>query len=390
MDIVESFLAMGWSVRLLSTDLFEHGRWTDSSIAALAAKGVECRIFQQRSPGDHRRERWEARLDRWGIRKSDPFANPHLCPPSLLSWFEREVMSQATDLVLVTFVWWTPLGGILSKLRVPRILEIQDLVTLNARQAAPLEAAMGWRWREAGDLPPHLLAESATQVADAERGEYRALSKWPAISSISGVESLRIAAACPGSKVVHVPSAMDLPERTSNLEGLPVFPTGPNLFNLQGLHLLAAQVMPRILSGCPDAQVRITGHCCGHVGASKGLELSGFVDDFPGLLRDSRFLVSPVRGGTGLQLKILEGMAFGLPAVTLPGPFQEVPVTDGVDGFRASGTDEFADACLRLWHDKSLRIRMGEAARESVRDRHSRDRQIIALGELIRIAGISG
>jgi glycosyltransferase involved in cell wall biosynthesis len=317
----------------------------------------------------------------------DPFADPHLCPPSLHNWFRRELEGSRPDLALVNYAWWTPLGQILAKMGIPRILEIHDLVTLNARLSEPLQQILGWEPRAAGDVPDAVFAPSPLGL-EADAAEYRVLAKWPVISSISAAEAARVASACPGSRVVHVPPAVDLPERTSSLDGAALFPTGPNLFNLQGIHLLASRILPRVLAAHDDFVVDISGHCCASVRQAPGVRPLGFVSDFAGLLSGARFLVSPVRGGTGLQLKVLEGMAAGVPAICLPGPYQEVPVFDGIDGVRAESVEAFADGCARLWSDVTERRRLGEAARAAVAERHSRSAQLGAMRNLVVAAGL--
>jgi len=387
MDLLEGFVAMGWDVCLFSTDLFEHGRWSADSATGLAARGIRCSVHPGRDAGDERAERWAGRLRRWGLSRPDPFADPHLCPPSLRSWFRRGIEKERPDLALVNYAWWTPLGQILSKMGIPRILEIHDLVTLNSRLAAPLQQGLGWDARLAGAVDEVVFAPPVPGL-EADAAEYRVLSGWPVVSSISRAEAVRVSAACPGSRVVHVPPAVDLPERVSSLDGAALFPTGPNLFNLQGVHLLAGRILPRVLAGRGDFAVEVSGHCCSSVREVPGLRLLGFVPDFAELLSRSRFLVSPVRGGTGLQLKVLEGMAAGVPAVCLPGPYQEVPVVDGEDGIRADSVEAFADACARMWGDRAERRRLGEGARAAVAERHSRQAQLGAMRRLVEAAGL--
>ena len=75
------------------------------------------------------------------------------------------------------------------------------------------------------------------------------------------------------------------------------------------------------------------------------------------------------RGKCGL--KLLQYMALGLPAVASPiGVNQEI-ISDGENGFLASTQEEWYATLLRLCRDVQLRVRIGQAARKTVKSEYS-------------------
>jgi glycosyltransferase involved in cell wall biosynthesis len=75
------------------------------------------------------------------------------------------------------------------------------------------------------------------------------------------------------------------------------------------------------------------------------------------------------RGKCGL--KLLQYMALGLPAVASPiGVNQEI-ISDGENGFLASTQEEWYATLLRLCRDVQLRVRIGQAARKTVKSKYS-------------------
>ena len=71
------------------------------------------------------------------------------------------------------------------------------------------------------------------------------------------------------------------------------------------------------------------------------------------------------------SLKVLEYMACGVPAVATK--FGEMPyiITDGVDGFVASATEEWVEKIERLMEDSKLRESMGRAGQQRVKEGYS-------------------
>lgn len=80
----------------------------------------------------------------------------------------------------------------------------------------------------------------------------------------------------------------------------------------------------------------------------------------------------------GFPYSVLEAMSAGLPIIsTRVGGIPEM-ITDGTDGLLVDAGDarRLADSMLKLYDDENLRIRLGNAARQSARDRFSINQMI--------------
>jgi glycosyltransferase involved in cell wall biosynthesis len=90
-------------------------------------------------------------------------------------------------------------------------------------------------------------------------------------------------------------------------------------------------------------------------------------------------------------MSLLEAMAAGLPVVaTEVGGIPDV-VTDGVNGFlfRPGDIATLERLLRRLMHDPQLRMRIGTAARETVRLRFSAERVFAQLDEIYAALGLA-
>jgi glycosyltransferase involved in cell wall biosynthesis len=109
-------------------------------------------------------------------------------------------------------------------------------------------------------------------------------------------------------------------------------------------------------------------------GIGDRVELPGWVggDTVAQLLSEADVLVLPSLA-ENLPVSVIEGMAAGLAVVTTPVGAVEDIITDGVTGLLVPpGTvDELTDALTRVVEDKSLRDRLGTAARAFHRERLS-------------------
>jgi glycosyltransferase involved in cell wall biosynthesis len=221
------------------------------------------------------------------------------------------------------------------------------------------------------------------------RNEYGFSSKL----FISEVDAARVSGACPKS-VLPVPMQPG-PRPSLNLSGplvilwLGSFDWPPNL---EGLRWFLDRVWPGLSR---DEGPRFELHIVGSnppsdvsAARTESVHVHGYVDDISDLKRRSDVLIAPLFSGSGVRVKVAEGLAAGLPVVATPKGMEGLTAVPGRDLLLADNAEAFASALLRLASEPELRRRLSDAAQDYVRSTHApemvarikRDALLSALG----------
>ena len=82
---------------------------------------------------------------------------------------------------------------------------------------------------------------------------------------------------------------------------------------------------------------------------------------------DKQVMVVPLFEGSGLRMKIIEGMSMGKCIVATPAAAEGIEYSDGKDIFISSDENSFAGWIMRLLGDPGLRMNTALNAMENVR-----------------------
>jgi glycosyltransferase involved in cell wall biosynthesis len=102
-----------------------------------------------------------------------------------------------------------------------------------------------------------------------------------------------------------------------------------------------------------------------------GVELTGKVPDVGAVIRDCFAGVCSVRIGAGVQNKLLEYMALGLPTVTTSIGLEGVGAKDGRELWVADNPEEFALRLMFIWEDHAAANAIAANARSYVEENHA-------------------
>jgi sugar transferase (PEP-CTERM/EpsH1 system associated) len=160
--------------------------------------------------------------------------------------------------------------------------------------------------------------------------------------------------------------------------------------NVDGAVWFCRDVWPRIRAEVSDATFTICGSSptpdVTALGRLPGVTVTGAVPGVEPYLAKASVGVIPVRIARGVQNKLLEAMAAGLPTVTTAAAGAGVEAADGRDLFIADDPAAFATAVVRLLTDGRLRERVGRAARAAVEVPYGWDRTLARLDEILEEA----
>lgn len=104
--------------------------------------------------------------------------------------------------------------------------------------------------------------------------------------------------------------------------------------------------------------------------AFPGVEVTGTVADIAAAVADARVGVCPVRIGAGVQNKVLEYMALGLPTITSSVGLEGFAAEPGKHLLVADSVDDYCRHLTALWTSEAMRADFSRAGREYVQVHH--------------------
>lgn len=175
-------------------------------------------------------------------------------------------------------------------------------------------------------------------------------------------------------KIKKIPLAAPANYLNNFYDSAPLFIMDDDTFNLQGYVFFMTEVLPLIISQKPDFTLRITGQGAETIQDTSHVKKTTYVKDYKHEYSSASFIISPIIGSVGQQMKIVEAMANGVAGVTLSNTIDVFPIKHGKNGFIAKNASEFAEFVLKLYMDNSLCRRTGSNARNTVSDFFNSDK----------------
>jgi len=145
--------------------------------------------------------------------------------------------------------------------------------------------------------------------------------------------------------------------------------------SLDGLLWFLRDVLPLIVAKRPDAEVDVVGaNPPEEILASSKRDLRirvhGYVADPTSILESAAVMVVPLRAGGGMRVRILNGLAHGVPIVSTTIGCEGIAVESGRDLLIADSPVAFADSVLQLLDDRELGASMSRAGRRLIEERY--------------------
>ena len=101
--------------------------------------------------------------------------------------------------------------------------------------------------------------------------------------------------------------------------------------------------------------------------ANDRVEVTGFVKDLSVYYDKATLVVAPLRFGAGTQNKVLEAMAMGVPVVSRNIGFNGLNIKTGDGVILSTETEDFAQQCIQLLENETLRKTVGEKGKEVIK-----------------------
>lgn len=171
-------------------------------------------------------------------------------------------------------------------------------------------------------------------------------------------------------------------------DGRTVIFIGKNIahYNVDGIRYFVQQIYPIVRSRRPEAQFKVIGQIRKKFAEElrrQGVVVTGPVDSVVDAARSASVAVCPLRIGAGVQNKLLEYMALGVPAITSEVGLEGLHAVPDLHLLTASTPSDWANKVCGLLEDKDRAATIAMEARRFVEAEHSWPQLISQVGNAI-------
>jgi sugar transferase (PEP-CTERM/EpsH1 system associated) len=289
-------------------------------------------------------------LHRWPQRFRAA-VNMLFCKPWTLGYFENpemhavlagELSQNSFDLVFAYSSSMAPYARSLAGL--PKIIDFVDSDASKWRQYAEMRS-----------LPSKLLYDF--EWRSLKQYEAEAISDFDYSVFVSRREAGHLSGYTDSRKVGFIPNGVDLdyfealPQRTSHKSI--IFTGAMDYFpNIDAVNFFARKVLPIVRLAVPDARFFIVGSNPSRqvriLKSLPGVTVTGTVEDVRPYFADARVAVVPVKISQGIQNKILEALASGLPVVGTKAALDGMASTKDLPVVEANDAQAFAENVIKF------------------------------------------
>jgi glycosyltransferase involved in cell wall biosynthesis len=224
--------------------------------------------------------------------------------------------------------------------------------------------------------PPFLLSKLLTGLA-----ERRLLRRLPAVRTLTSRLEGAVRGINPRLMTYTVPISLDasLYElQEERADSAPVIGFVGSMHWYPGYLAavrLITRIFPKVRAARPDARLLLAGWNARHVlrdyVALPGVEIVGDVPDAELYFKRLRVLAYPVPRGSGMMVKVLEALAYGVPVVTTSEGMEGIAAVNGVSALIADDDDTLVDAIVELLGNRDLRCSVRRNGRSLVERQYS-------------------
>lgn len=262
---------------------------------------------------------------------------------------------------------------------VPRIMQFHDLDLLKwAQYAGRSNIFLRWIYRI-----------EAERLLAYERSIARRFSHALVCTAAERHDFERL---FPGIAVSLVGNGVDLdyyrPSGARKQPGSIVFTGVMDYFpNVDAVAWFCDQILPAVQAQIPQAHLTICGNrpnaAVWRLAKRRGVTVTGWVPDTRPHLDAAEVFAAPLRVARGVQNKLLEALAMGLPCVASSAAWRGTVVPQGAGILVSDDAAEFAELVIHLLRDSAFRTEMADKARAAAEANYRWDDQMAALDRAI-------
>ena len=149
--------------------------------------------------------------------------------------------------------------------------------------------------------------------------------------------------------------------------------------NQQAMHWFLKEVWPGVIAEVPSAKFYLAGRGMSdsfNQYISDSVKIIGEVDDAVTFMQQKQLMIVPLFAGSGIRVKILEGMALGKAILTTSLGVQGIDGEDGVHYSVANNSADFVKGIIKLLKQPQLMAEMSKEARKLAAEKYDNTKVI--------------
>jgi len=308
-----------------------------------------------------------------GLLGNEPLTLPYYRHAGLQDWVDRTLREQQIDAALI-------FSSVMASFveRAPQIRQLVDFVDVDSlkwgQYAANHRWPMSWLYRREGR---RLLAFERAVAIRAERSFFVTQGEADLFRGLAPESAGKVEAMCNGVDADFFSPRKELSTPFRVDERAVVFTGAMDYWpNIDAVSWFAADILPRLRQNWPDLRFYIVGRsptAAVQALAGEHVVVSGTVPDVRPYLQHAAVVVAPLRLARGVQNKVLEAMAMGLPVVASRECSTAIDAVPERDFLTAGTVPEYVSQIEALLREPARSAAIGIAARRQVLARYSWD-----------------
>lgn len=277
---------------------------------------------------------------RWTYRSRRLWENlngrlPGFITRELRAAFRKLIDSYDYEFIVINYAYW---ANLISETRastnVTTVIDTHDILTIN-------------RHLQSGK--PYF------RLGRMLEDECAAVGKFGYVMSISELESEFFRRFLPRIPILTVPVDFEVQKSMPDFEDKDIdvlFVGSNNSFNVDGLQWFLSDVYPLLPK---NIRIQIVGRVldCVKIGADKkNIRFVREVEDIDAYFNRTRVFVCPLRGGSGLKIKMVQALSHGLPTVSTGFGLEGISIFGNGGWQRAEDPRTFASAVINVCRNK--------------------------------------
>ena len=308
-----------------------------------------------------------------GLLSNEALTLPYYRNAGLKAWIERTLREEKIDAAVIFSSAMAQYVQGMPELRT--LVDFVDVDSAKWTQYAPNHRwPMSWLYRREGE---RLLAFERAVAQQATHSFFVTENETELFCRSAPECKGRVDAMCNGvnAEFFSPEHALATPFKAGEL---PLVFTGAMDYwpNIDAVTWFVTEILPLLLQRHPESKFYIVGRSPTPAVlalAGEHVVVTGTVDDVRPYLQHAAVDVAPLRQARGIQNKVLEAMAMGVPVVAsqeCAGPVDAVPERDFLT---AGSVDDYVRQIEALLQSPDRSAAMGQAARQQVLARYSWD-----------------